>query len=136
MKSKPLPPISLQEKELTIGLLLSTKSSDPQTGKRTAIAISRIYAYLRAAQTVVAAVPNIWLESVNMEGVDVLNGFFRPPWVPTCFQVSTHPDHDLSASCQTHFVGKIGMRRDQPLNSRNRTKPILGSISPDGFNLC
>lgn len=56
MKSKSLTPISLQKKELTIGLLLSTKSSDPQAGKRTAIAMSRIYAYLGAARKQVRAI--------------------------------------------------------------------------------
>lgn len=56
MKSKPLPPISLREKERTIGVLLSTKSSDPQAGKRAAIAMSRIYAYLGAARKQVRAI--------------------------------------------------------------------------------
>src|SRR5713101_7860984 len=50
MKSKSLTPISPLSKEQTIGLLLSRKSSDLQAGKRAAIAMSRIYGYLRAAR--------------------------------------------------------------------------------------
>ena len=62
MKSKALPPISPPAKERTIGVLLSTKSSDPQTGKRAAIARSRIYAYLAAARKQVHAI-----EALNMK---------------------------------------------------------------------
>src|SRR5713101_213595 len=56
MKSKSLTPISPLSKEQTIGLLLSRKSSDLQAGKRAAIAMSRIYGYLRAARKQVHAI--------------------------------------------------------------------------------